>query len=233
LARKPMLNSIKVEFERITVSAVNLVLAVYPYTQKERIWDGIHGWEPLHPAQAHKVIALSFMQVVSAWERFIQDCFLRYMMGASSPSGYSPVLRIGPCQSLQHAGQIITGKADFKFEKDIMSWSSWKLVTERSKIYFQEGRPFTDLKQPAIQRLSDAFNLRNRVAHNSRKSIERFKIVAREHLCLPSNRGLRRGFGVGELLTKPPQIFSGNYNPNIYFLAYVDLFLKMADTVAP
>ena len=233
MGRKPQLKSIKKEFVRIVESATNLAFVVYPYTLKENIYEGIQGWEPIHPAQAHKVIALSFMQIVAAWEQFIQDCFLRYMMGASSPSGYKPVLRIGPCQSLLHAGQVITGKADFKFEKDIVSWSSWKLVTERSKIYFQGGRPFTDLRQPAIQRLSNAFDLRNRVAHNSRKSIERFKIVAREHLCLPPNSGLRRGFTVGELLTKSPQLFCDTYDPNIYFLAYAILFSEMADTITP
>jgi hypothetical protein len=233
MPRKPKLNSIKNEFERVTMSATNLTAAVYKYAQKQNTWDGIQGYEPLHPAQAQKVFALAFMQIVVAWEQFIQDCFIRYMIGASSPSGYSPLLRSGKCENLLHAGQIITGKIDYDPEKDIISWSSWKIITDRAKIYFKDGHPFTLLRQPETQRLSDAIAMRNRVAHNSNKSKELFKKIAREHLRLPSDGKLRPGYGIGELLVSPPLLFSQPYDPNIYYWAYAKLFLDMASVIAP
>jgi hypothetical protein len=240
MSRTPKLNSVRNEFVRIISSAVNIFLAVFQYTEKDRIYAGIQGEEPLHPAQVKRIIAFSFTQVISAWEQFIQDSFMRYMIGASSPSGYKPQLRIGPCKSYIHAWQVLTGKIGFDPDRDFIGWTSWQIITDRAKIYFEEGHPFTLLGQPDTQRIADAVALRNRVVHGSSRCIEKFKKVAKEHLRLSVEDKLNPGYGVGDLLIHEPLIFPKNpeITPetpefNNYFISYANLFLEAAYKIAP
>jgi hypothetical protein len=173
------------------------------------------------------------MHMVAAWEEFVQGCFIRYMTGAVSPSNYAPALRVGPCQTLSHAGQVLTRKSGFDFESEFIGWSTWSEVGNRAKIFFAHGRPFSSITNLRRQRLADAFVIRNRVAHSSKKCRVEFLQTAKLHLGLPLIGRLRQGYDVGTLLLERPQLFKGVYAPDIYFKAYVDLFVDLADVIAP
>ena len=88
MANKPALNAVRKAFDKKFQSSADLFLAVQVFA--EGTWDAINGWEALYPGQARRVVALSFLQVVISWEDFIESCFVRYLMGAKSPSGYAP-----------------------------------------------------------------------------------------------------------------------------------------------
>lgn len=80
------------ELDRVLRSADGIYVAMLPYVDLS--YEGILE-NPLHPSQAAKIIELSFMNIISAWEEFVQGVFIRYMIGGESESGYSPALRIG------------------------------------------------------------------------------------------------------------------------------------------
>jgi hypothetical protein len=200
----------------------------------EEGYDNIQGWELLFPAQARRVIALSFMTAVGAWEEFVQACFIRYMAGAQAPSGYAPHSRIGRCETLAHAGQVLTRKSKFDFERSFLSWVAWSEVVDRAKIYFGSGRPFSDVDIPSQQRLQDAFTIRNRVAHSSDKCRADFVAVAKRHLRLTPQQKLKQGYDVGRLLIAAPVIyFQPDPDITTYFTAYFALFRRLADVLAP
>ena len=84
----PSLKSIIARFEERLSSSGELFNSVYAVAS---------GDEPakedcLSRSQSSRVVSLAFLQMVTAWEDFVECIFLRYMIGAESPSGYKPRL---------------------------------------------------------------------------------------------------------------------------------------------
>jgi hypothetical protein len=229
MANRPELTNVVNTLLTSVVSARKLFSAVIVFTDKGKTYDAIHGWEPLHPAQARRVVALAFMNIVSAWEFFIESTFIRYMAGARSPAGYQPQLRAGRCASLKHAGQLIKANMDFDFESNYLVWSSWSTVTNRAKLFFDHGRPFTSLSSVNVTHLKHAFIIRHRVAHASTKARSEFVKVAKLHTRTST---LRQGYDVGNLLLEKPALFRHSKERS-YFEAYLDLFVDLANLIAP
>lgn len=231
MANKAKITTVKQALIGDLSSSATLFAAILPFADKSKTYEAIKGWEPLHHAQAMRVVALAFMNIVTAWEEFVQSTFIRYMAGAASGSGYRPRLRVGPCSSLRHAGQILTRKSDFDFESDFISWSSWGEVTNRAALFFEDGRPFSSVIERDRQRLKSAVTIRNRVAHASSKARAEFIKVAKLHLGRPPQSKLRQGYTVGQLLLEQPRTFSTT--GATYFEAYVELFTHLSDVIAP
>jgi hypothetical protein len=232
MAKQPKITTVKKTFHSDLSSSATLFAAILPFTDKGKTYDAIQGWEPLHHAQAMRVVALAFMNTVAAWEEFVQSTFIRYMAGAASGNGYRPRLRVGPCSSLRHAGQILTRRTDFDFESDFITWSSWGEVMNRATLFFEEGRPFSSVIERDRQRLKDAVTIRNRVAHASSKSRAEFIKVAKLHLGQQPRSKLRQGYTVGQLLLEQPKSFSSS-SARSYFEAYVEFFIRLSDIIAP
>jgi|ERR1700730_8551535 len=135
MANKPALNAIRKSFDKKLQRAADLFSAVYVFA--EGTWDAINGWEALYPGQARGVVALSFLQVVISWEDFIESCFVRYLMGATSPSGFAPQLRLGPASSISHAYQLASCDPKFRVGSHYMTWSSWSDVVDRAQLFFR------------------------------------------------------------------------------------------------
>ena len=88
MAQKPALNSVKNNCYNKIDSSTGLFAALKPFAT-DLVWDGIHGWEPIHPEQAKKIFSLAFLDVLVAWEDFVASCFIRYLAGAKAPQDIS------------------------------------------------------------------------------------------------------------------------------------------------
>jgi hypothetical protein len=232
MARPPKLSSVVTEFSRAIHSARNLYAAVEPFLP--RTYDGMQG-DSLHPEQARRVVGLAFLSMTSAWEEFVESCFIRYMAGAASDSGYGPTLRLGACPSLVHACKIIRGP-HFNPKKEFISWTSVPLVVDRAKLYFANGEPFHVLPSRE-QALGDGFRIRNRVAHRSRKAKGDFKDAALRILRRPTaNQGgrLRQAYSVGELLVHETRRFYGRRGRRrTVFEWFARTYRRLAKQIAP
>jgi hypothetical protein len=232
MANKPALNAIRKSFDKKLQRAADLFSAVYVFA--EGTWDAINGWEALYPGQARRVVALSFLQVVISWEDFIESCFVRYLMGATSPSGFAPQLRLGPASSISHAYQLASCDPKFRVGSHYMTWSSWSDVVDRAQLFFQAGAPFSTLTHLQRDRLTDAIRIRNRIAHSSTKVRNDFNEVARRHLGLAPDKKLSQGYDVGQLLLdKSTKCFAKGLKQATYFEHYAHLFYEMADHICP
>lgn len=231
MARAPALKTVVNTFVTRVSSSVDLYNAVQPFATGS--WDSINGWEPLYPAQARRVISLAFLSVVVGWEDFVESCFIRYLAGASSPSGYKPQLRLGPCKSLLHAYEVASGIKGFDPKKNYLNWSNWREVEDKAIIFFENGEPFSQLTPQERQRLVDAFCVRNRIAHGSRKCQQDFVKLAKQHLGLSPASPLRQGFDVGNLLLEVSSRGFGQCKPQAFFMQYMNLFREIAHDVAP
>jgi hypothetical protein len=232
MAREPALNNVKKAFYTKIESSIELFKTLKPFAT-EHVWDGIHGYEPIHPEQGKKIFSLAFLDVLVGWEDFIAACFIRYLAGAKAPSGYCPTLRTGECESIKHAYEVLSGIEGFDPSKKFLRWSSWNEILQKAKIYFEYGEPFSSVTDQERQRLNDAFIIRNRVVHSSEKCRHDFKRIARQHLGIPNGGKLKRGYSVGALLLEISARGFDKDEKDYFFMNYMNLFIRLADKIAP
>ncbi len=239
MAQNPSATSVRRRYERQVSSALNLFEAVRRYCSNEAPHDAMHS-NPLHPGQAKKVVALAFLQVVAGWEYFIEQVFVRYMAGAEF-GGHPPLSpRIGVCNTIGTAYEILFGTPNKSPSGDYLTWTTHRTL-ERADLFFANGHPF---RKPIIERqerLADAVKIRNRVAHDSDKSKNDFKKVALKHLG-QKDQLPRRGYMVGDLLIEPAVRFFPAFvqegsrlgdDTLSFFEAYLRMYMDMAMCIAP
>lgn len=193
------------------------------------------------PRVAAKVVGLAFLSAVVAWEEFVEETFLRFMAGASSPSGYAPDLRIGPCRSRAHALQALTGSAHVGEAARRTRWSDYEWVAQVAGVHFQRAHPFSRVPALFRQRIIDAQIIRNRVAHNSPKAKRHFKTMANRAIGKPPTAPLPNGFSPGRFLVMPcPRKYfdrswleSQDHHWGDVFEAFLSMFFDLSDILAP
>jgi len=158
------LSHVLVDFQSGIDSSVNLISAVKNLG--------------INRIQLEIITELAFLRVFIAWENFLEGSFIRYSIGASSPSAYKPVVLASP-QNLGHALDLISSGRDY------VPWNSASEVIKRSVMYFQNGEPYRRALEPAIVDLNDMNTIRNRIVHKSTKSKDQF------------NHFIRRKYGHG------------------------------------
>jgi hypothetical protein len=224
------------------VDSVNTALRIYaPAREWMRYSNESFDEQPYQPRIAQKVVGLSFLSMVAAWEEFVEHLFLSYMAGAKSPSGYAPRLTIGPCKNRPHAVRVL-GSVGAGDPHRLFRWNDWGWVTHVAAVYFKNGLPFSKLGEPTLARLRDAQTIRNRVAHNSSKARIQFKRCVNNLLGEPQDKAMPRGFSPGQFLGYIPG--DAQFPPfthhtredhqwGDYFECYVSLFAEVANSLAP
>lgn len=214
------------ESARDLVIAVTQVSAIHPNTQGPR----------LHPEQARRVVELAFLGLVSSWEEFLEQSFVRYLAGAESENGYKAPLRLGKSSNIAHSYHLVSGDPSFDPSRSYSKFGDPKWVVEISKNYFNLGAPYSPLLHANIDIIQHAVKIRNRVAHNSTKCKEDFKKSAKIHLGLAPNQTLRQGYTAGDLLlTKADRLFGQKAKDKnwTYFYAYAVKLRSMARAICP
>lgn len=190
----------------------------------------------LHVEHSRRVVELAFLGLVSAWEEFLEQVFVRYMCAARADSGYIPNLRMGRASDLGHAYQVLSGDPKYNPARHYSRFSDPKWVISSAKLYFDQGSPFSPRMQSRIEILQNAVKLRNRVAHLSQKVRTEFIASAKLHLGKQCDKPLPQGFRVGDLLLIPPnRLFNQkiqNKQPD-YFMAYCATFRSLAECIVP
>ena len=230
--RQPSVGHVRDAFLSRSQSAQDLVVAV---SDLAAIHPNAAG-PRLHPEHCRRVVELAFLGLVSAWEEFLEQCFVRYLAGARANNAYAPKLRLGKASNISHAYHLVSGDPDYDPTRNYSKFGEPKWVIAISKNYMELGAPFATKLQPNLQVLHEAARLRNRVAHNSGKSREDFKRTARVHLGLAENAPLTQGYGVGDLLRAPAQRLFGQQARDggwTYFQAYVARLRRLANEIAP
>jgi hypothetical protein len=222
--------------------SLNTALRIYaPAREWMRYSNESFNDHPYQPRVAQKVVGLGFLSVVSAWEEFVEHLFLAYMAGAKSPSGYAPRLTLGPCRNRPHAIRVL-GSVGAGDPHRLFRWNDWTWVAHVAAVYFQNGAPFSLLKEPTLSRLRDAQTIRNRVAHNSAKARNQFKRCVNGLLGEQHDKSLPRGFSPGQFLgyiagdAQFPTftLYTKEYHTwSDYFESFVSLFAEAANTLAP
>jgi len=141
--------------------------------------------------QVEIVTELAFLRIFIAWENFLEESFIRYSVGAESPSGYRPNRLIEP-GNMGHALELISSGREYT------KWNSACEVISRAEAYFRDGEPFKNAIQGATTDLNDMNTIRNRIAHKSPISKGKFNDFVRRKLGYG-----RRGMTPGRFLLTP------------------------------
>ena len=143
------------------------------------------------PGHVDLVVEMAFLHGYLAWESFLEEAFVLYLLGKSAPSGFKPASNLSP-PNRKLAFDLLIG--DGRRPPD---WTAPSLVDARAKRCFRDGRPFSNALRSFWNRLSDMKKVRNRIAHMSSESQDDFEAVVKNEL-----NYYPRGMTAGGFLSK-------------------------------
>lgn len=167
--------------------------------------------------QLEMIEEMAFLRIFVAWESFLEESFIRYAVGATSLSGYAPIV-LTRAQNIGHALDLVSSNRDYA------SWNSASEVISRSALYFKDGEPYRSALEPALIELDEMNTIRNRITHKSNRSKSKF------------NAFVRRKFGHGVhgmtpgrfLLTSQP-----NPPPHTFLDYYIEVIRIASSMIVP
>lgn len=228
--RPPEVHHVRESFMRATQSSLELIRDVQGVTSIKVKPN------TLHPEQARRIGELAFLGMISAWEEFLEQSFVRYLAGARAKNGYQPALRVGAASGISHSYHLLAGDPNFDPSRSYAKFSSPTWIISISKVFFENGAPYATQLHANLQILHFANHLRNRVAHSSKKARYEFKQAALQHLGLPATGTLPQGYRVGDLmLSRANHLFGQQVKDrgHVYFVAYGNRLRQMAKVICP
>lgn len=164
------------------------------------------------------VVELSFLKIFLAWEQFLENSFLRYMLGGETARGFKPKRCVFP-YNLDHALKIVSEG------KDYPKWETPSDVIRKSDLFFRDGKPFKDSLYPIIGKLNDMQTIRNSIVHMSSNSQEKFKSLVRNEMnYAPKNISPGRFLLSNKTSLNPPVT---------YFQFYSDILMSTSKKIVP
>ena len=163
------------------------------------------------------MMEIAFLRAFLAWESFLEESFVLYLLGKVPPRGRRP--RRFALPPNRGAAQ------DFVAEgREYAAWDAASVI-RRAELFFLRGRPFTDPLRANQTLLKEAQTLRNAVVHESASAREKFENLVRVKLgTLPPNST------VGHFLeTTVP----GSTPPSSFLEFYLDRMNLIAEQIVP
>jgi hypothetical protein len=207
------LTTVLMEFSRHLREARRLAADAYNWS-----YPAATGSRPrISIGRRDSITELAFLRAFSAWEAFLEEVFILYLLGQQAPCGRK-VHRYGFPPGETAAYEWVTEGREYA------RWTPAE-VRRRADRLFRNGRPFTPVLSGHQNLLSQANTVRNAIAHDSLNARQKFEAVVRNELqALPPNTTIG-----GFLLTTKPRS-----NPPISFLEfYLDQIQIAARKLVP
>lgn len=144
-----------------------------------RKWSMPGAPQKLSRSRRDSLIELAFLRSFLAWEGFIEDSFILYMLGKLPPKGKAPVRFVLPPTRPAAHTLAAGGRAYAK-------WDDSQDVVSLAERFFRGGVPYAGVLRSKQQLLQDVKTIRNACAHDSTSAREKFEgLVRRELTVLP------------------------------------------------
>ncbi len=130
---------------------------------------------PMHVRDIEEIAALCLLRLALSWESFVEDSFLRYLCGAASLQNAVPQNTGARSPSIGDAFKLLAGPNNY------LAWPAAE-ITNRANQHFLAGGPYASAVGAASGILSEIQVVRNRMAHRSEFSKNRFTAVVRAHV---------------------------------------------------
>jgi hypothetical protein len=222
--RPPELKNIKRELlEKIksTESFIKIIKEVPPVVTGSRRYR-------FNSKQKEQLVGLLFINIVAAWEKFLEESLVRYLTGNVSGK-YEIVLKEMKKISVLTARADLAGIRDYDPEKNYINLSDIDTVLRKANKFFSK-HPYV-FSEDDVKLLKYATAIRNRVAHSSIKSRNSFKETVNTF-----SYPLSSGYSPGKFLIDPVKLPFGNYSlpdEHSHFEAYLKMYEALANTIVP
>ena len=206
---------------------LNAVLKTFlrSLTNSKQLADDAHRWSAPGPPHGRPVISLqrrdsmtelALLKAFLAWESFLEESFVLYLVGQKPPRGRPPHrYAFPPTQSA--ANEWLLPESG---RRDYAEWANAEAVSNRAERFFRDGRPYT----PVLKSNQNAFDeiriIRNAIAHASASAHQKFEKVARLRLVpLPANLTVGGYLAMTVPGSSPPISFLESYFSKLEFFA--------------
>lgn len=129
----------------------------------------------INKRQRDIIVEWAFVNLHAEWENFLESCFLSYMLGGQTASGYKPERYVFP-DNEQHALRLATAGRDF------FQWTKPDRVKDEACLCFKNGEPFRVVLESTSTDLAEMTVIRNAIVHKSISATEKFKTLVRNKL---------------------------------------------------
>lgn len=195
----------------------NLVMAASQWGQV-RFPSGVPRFSVRHK---EIITELAFLRAFLAWELFLEETFVLYLLGQTAPRGRPPYRFVFP-PTRRGALHLILPEG-----RDYVSWSVASTVAARAERFFRDGRPFSAALQSQMTILNDMRTIRNAIAHWQARTQQKFKALVRTKTStgtFPSSLTVG-AFLAGTVPSSAP--------PESFFTDYVNRIRYIADRIVP
>ena len=157
---------------------------------------------------------LAFLKAFLAWENFLEETFVLYLVGRKPPGAPAPTRYAFP-PSYAVASEWVVPEG-----RHYASWTVAADVSRRAERFFRQGRPFSTTLRANQNALDEARILRNAIAHSSASTQQKFENLVRQKLgSLPANLNVGAFLGRTVPRSSPPQSFFDFYVDRIEMCA--------------
>lgn len=155
--------------------------------------------------RAESITGLAFLRACIAWETFLEESFILYLIGRTAPRGRAPRrFAFPPSRGIAEEWVIPEGRRFANWGEDN--------VSNRAERFFRGGYPFTPALRNHANTLSEMRTIRNAIAHGSGNCWENFKTLVRNKLTiLPPHLTIGSFFNTTITGSTPPQSFLEYY----------------------
>jgi hypothetical protein len=167
------------------------------------------------------LIEMAFLRCFLAWERFLEESFILYLLGKKPlRRRHPPRCRVSP-SSWSNAFQMMLPEVGPQF----VDWVNLQRVRARASRFFVNGEPFETALTARYYLFGEMQILRNAIAHRSQSSQNRFHSLVQSKLSsVPPN------ITAGTFLETA---IAGSHPPQTYLDQYLDGLLASAMTIVP
>ena len=137
-------------------------------------WSGAGTRPYITQSRRDLMVELAFLKSFLAWERFLEESFVLYLLGKCAPRGRKPH-RFAVPPDTRAARDLISGNRPY------VKWDG-TATSDRAKVFFRGGRPYTTAIEPRRHLLQEAQTIRNAIAHESERARRLFEALVRNKI---------------------------------------------------
>ena len=163
------------------------------------------------------MVELAFLRSFLAWERFLEESFLLYLLGKRPPFGRTPRRFAMPPDGRAARDFILEGREYAKWDESS--------TTTRAKRFFRAGQPFAGAIESRRHLLKEARTIRNAIAHESLSARDKFEQLVRGKLGILPPGTTIGGFLVTQVPRRTP--------PMLFFEFYLDGIRSVVGEIIP
>jgi len=145
--------------------------------RRYRLGPGAPGVGTMTTSQMIVLTEGIFLAAFRAYEMFIEEIFVLYVMGKASRSNVTAYTYLKP-RSSAHAIQLMQSAMPF------LEWNTPDKVIARAELYLRDGEPLKSVLTQNRTVLADMRWVRNRIAHGSEEAQTKYENVVRKALRL-------------------------------------------------